>query len=86
MTLSFEDAQQKWAFDQFKYSPEKDHPAEGDTFAIESTIIYGGFCDTCAYSTAGFEVTNTRTRACVEVEVSFSEMVASIGKYSDAAQ
>jgi hypothetical protein len=80
MALSFEDVQQVWArkkFDQRGLKYEKD-----DVFTIDSTIIYGGYCETCSYESAGYEIRNSRTRQVVEVEMYFSELMQELEELS----
>lgn len=81
MALSYDEALQKWAFAQFKYVSEERKPNEGDTFTLESTIIYGGYCETCSYESAGFEITNNRTGQSIKVEKDFSQMNNEISKF-----
>lgn len=79
--MTFDEAMQVWARNWFGYYR---YPCkEDDTFDIESTVIYGGSCETCGYETAGYVVTNNRTHKRVEVEVPFSELMRDLQRITE---
>lgn len=92
MTRSFEDAQQLWAAQQFSYQTVNDWGDEimsqepDDTYQIENTVVYVGYCGTCSYEAAGFEITNVRTRQSIKVESSYSDMVNEISKFAEETE
>lgn len=86
MARSFEEAQALWAAEQFSYRALNTGAYETkpeDTYTIESTIIYSGYCETCSYEAAGFSITNNRTRQSIKVETSYSEMVNAISRFAE---
>lgn len=84
MALSFEEVQQVWARKQFDYRGLKYE--EGDVFTIDNAVIYGGYCETCSYESAGYEIRNTRSRQTVEVEKYFSEFMRELEEISQEGQ
>jgi hypothetical protein len=80
MTLSFDEVQQVWA--KKKFEERGRVVQEGDRFSIDTTVIYGGYCETCSYETSGYEIRNIRTRETVELEIYFSEFMRELEELS----
>lgn len=81
VTRSFEEAQQLWAAEQFGFYGYDSQ--DGDAYTVENCVIYGGYCETCEYTTAGYRITNVRTRKSVEVEDDFGNMVREISRFAE---
>jgi hypothetical protein len=79
--MIFDEAMQVWAKRQFalyRYPFKED-----DTFEVDSTIIYGGGCETCSYEIVGYRVRNNRTHKTLEIEVDFSALMRTLQRISE---
>lgn len=84
MTRNFDEAQQEWAYSQFKGAVMD--VRETDTFDINTATWWEGGCETCSYQTTGIEIMNYRTGATIREEMSFSEVLRAINEFAEETE